>query len=296
MTNAGSHGPDAARDPLRVAPTQRLTDDWALVLRSQGLHPATRRTPDGFELTVPDAERERAERALAAYASENPPEQAPLPLPPPPNWIAAALLALAWIAFLRVTGPRDPAVDWFARGAADAARILAGETWRATTALTLHADLGHALGNALAGTLFIGAVFGALGVGLGLAVVVCSGVFGNVANAFFHGAEHISVGASTAVFGAVGVLAALGVARHVRRRGVEHRALAPIAAGLALLAMLGTSARADLSGHLFGLLAGVVIGLPCARALPRRPGTLVQWLLGLATVAWLVSCWSAALR
>jgi membrane associated rhomboid family serine protease len=286
--------PDEPSPPLRTAPTRRLADEWALVLISQGLHPAIRRARDGFDLEVPNAERERADAALTAYASENPPST-PQELPPPTNLVAGALLSLAWIAFFRITGPRDPTVEWFAHGSADAARIVAGELWRASTALTLHADLGHALGNALAGTLFIGSVFGALGIGLGFAIVVCAGVLGNLANAVFHAAQHSSVGASTAIFGAVGILAALGVGRHRRLGLAGRRALAPIAAGLALLAMLGTSERADLSGHIFGLIAGILLGIPCAQIPLTKPGPIAQCLFALGTLAWLWSSWSAAL-
>jgi membrane associated rhomboid family serine protease len=200
------------------------------------------------------------------------------------------------LAFFAVTGPRDFAVHWFERGSADAERILHGEPWRALTALALHADLGHVLGNAIAGTIFIGAACGALGVGLAAALVLAAGGLGNLANALFHGSHHSSVGASTAIFGAVGILAALGIARR-RRHGIGgRRALAPIAAGLGLLAMLGTSGRADLWGHLFGLIAGAVLGLAGARAFARPPGLAVQWLLGGASVAVFLACWSAALR
>jgi rhomboid protease GluP len=287
---------DEPSAPMRTAPTRRLADEWALVLTSQGLHPAIQRTREGFDVAVPDAERERADAALAAYAGENSTDPPPRELPPPTNLVAGALLSLAWIAFFRVTGPRDPAVEWFGRGSADAARIVAGELWRASTALTLHADLGHALGNALAGTLFIGSVFGALGIGLGFAIVVCAGVLGNLANASFHATQHVSVGASTAIFGAVGVLAALGVGRHRRLGLAGRRALTPIAAGLALLAMLGTSQRADLSGHIFGLVAGILLGIPCAQVPLARPGPIAQWLLFLGTLAWLWSSWDTALR
>jgi rhomboid protease GluP len=200
------------------------------------------------------------------------------------------------LAFFAVTGPRDLGVLWFERGSADADRILHGEPWRVVTALSLHADLAHVLGNALAGTLFIGAVCGALGVGLGGALVLASGGLGNLANALFHGSHHTSVGASTAIFGALGILTTLGVTRR-RRRGIGgRRALAPIAAGLALLAMLGTSGRADLWGHLFGLVAGAVLALTCARAFKGSPNLVAQWLLGGASVAIFLGCWCAALR
>jgi membrane associated rhomboid family serine protease len=255
------------------------------------------RTRAGFVLEVPAEEGERAAAALAAYEHENPPAPPDREEPTAPLHLAAGLgISALLLAFFAVTGPRDFAVHWFERGSADAERILHGEPWRVVTALSLHADLGHVLGNAIAGTLFIGAVCGALGVGLGGALVLASGGLGNLANAVFHGSHHISVGASTAIFGALGILTTLGVARR-RRRGIGgRRALAPIAAGLGLLAMLGTSGRADLWGHLFGLVAGAVLGLTCARAFKRPPDLVAQWLLGGASAAIFLTCWSAALR
>jgi membrane associated rhomboid family serine protease len=286
---------EGLRDSVRIAPLRKTADEWALVLASQGLHPVISRTRDGFALDVPDAERERADAALAAYERENPATPPDAEEPPPANFAAGLVISTLLLAFYAVTGPRDFAVNWFERGSADAERILHGEAWRTATALTLHADLGHVVGNAIAGTIFISAVCGSLGVGFGGALVLASGAAGNFANAVFHGAQHTSVGASTAIFGAVGILGSLGVAHH-RRRGVRgRRALAPIAAGLGLLAMLGTSPRADLWAHFFGLVAGALLGLACCRTVARPPGPVVQWLLGGAAAAALVGCWFAAL-
>jgi len=282
--------------PIRIAPLRKIADEWALVLASEGLHPEISRARGGYALEVPVEECERATAALAAYERENPaapPDEAD---PPPANLSAGLVASALLLVFFAVTGPRDFSVHWFERGSADAERILDGEMWRVATALTLHADLGHVVGNAIAGAIFISAVCGALGIGLGMALVLASGALGNFANALFHGSQHTSVGASTAIFGAVGILAALGVARH-RRRGISgRRALAPIAAGLGLLAMLGTSPRSDLWGHFFGLVAGVLLCLSGTRTFPRPPGTAAQWLLGGAAVATLLMCWSAALR
>jgi membrane associated rhomboid family serine protease len=103
------------------------------------------------------------------------------------------------------------------------------------------------------------------------------------------------VGASTAIFGAVGLLSALAIGRH-RRGGIRgRRALTPLAAGLGLLAMLGTSARSDLSAHLFGLLAGLLLGLVWSRSVAARPGPAAQWLLAIATAAAVIASWDRAL-
>jgi len=281
---------------VRTATSRKLADEWALVLTSQRLHATITQVSAGFGVSVPEHEYERAVRVLAAYDRENRATGSPSEPIPPPDFVTSAVLCLAFLGFFAVTGPRDPDVAWFARGSADAARILAGETWRIATALTLHADLGHAIGNAAAGLFFIGFVCGALGFGLGAALVVAAGALGNLANAHFHAAGHSSLGASTAVFGALGILASLGVVRHWRRGTRGRRALAPIAAGLGLLAMLGTGDRSDVSGHLFGIAAGALLGLPVARFVRTAPRGGIQWLLAGTTLVILLSCWATALQ
>ena len=187
-------------------------------------------------------------------------------------------------------------MTWFERGSADAERILVGEIWRTVTALTLHADAGHLLANALFGALFLGAVCSALGAGVGCALVLLSGAGGNLLNALLQGSHHVSVGASTAVFASVGLLSGLSVARRRQRRWPGRPWWVPIGAGLALLAMLGTTGdRVDLWAHLFGLLVGGVLGVPVGFALARPPTAVVQWLFGSAALMVLVYCWGLAL-
>ncbi|MFQ5846653.1 MAG: rhomboid family intramembrane serine protease [Candidatus Methylomirabilales bacterium] len=283
--------------PLRVAPERALAEEWALVLIAEGLTPRVRAAQEGYVLGVPAEEVERAGAALTAYEHENPiePQEGEEPAGAGHLWTGLGVAGVL-LAFFFVTGPWDPGVYWFERGSADAERILLGEIWRIVTALTLHADLGHAVANAIAGAVVLGAVCRLLGSGLGSALVLFAGAGGNLVNAFVHGSLHVSVGASTAVFGAVGVLVGLGVVRRRRRARHGRRAWVPIAAGLALLAMLGMGKRADLWAHLFGLLVGGGLGLVVALAVPRRPGPRVQWALGSAAFAVLICCWALALR
>jgi membrane associated rhomboid family serine protease len=287
--------PDEASVSVRVTGTRPLADEWALVLAAEGLHPRVVRAPGGFALEVSNDEAERAFAALAAYSHENRAAPMPPPAERPIDLTAGLVISCLLLVCFAISGPRDPRAEWFAHGSADAERILAGEAWRTVTALTLHADTGHVLGNALAGTLFVGAVCSSLGFGVGSALVLASGAAGNGANALLRGPGHSSVGASTAIFGAVGILGALGVRRRQLRGVRGRRALAPVAAALALLAMLGTGDRADLSGHLLGLLAGALLGAgiaPLARALP---GAVGQSLLAAASLAVVLACWTAAL-
>ena len=283
---------------LRVTADQRLAEEWELVLLAQGLSPRLRRTPDGVVLSVSEAERDRALASLSAYDRENSQNLAARVEPiESGSWVAAAAVGLMLLLFYSITVQWLPALSWFARGAADAERILHGELWRTVTALTLHADVAHVLSNAVAAAIFLSAVFSLVGVGLGGALVLLAGAGGNLANAFLHDSAHTSIGASTAVFAAVGLLGSLAVTRRRRSALSRWRAWLPAAAALALLGMLGSSGqRVDIWAHLCGLVVGAVLGMLIAWVTPRAPGLPIQWVCGTATVATLILCWIVAFR
>ena len=281
----------------RIAATRRLADEWALVLIAEGLSPTVVRERGAFALRVPAHQEEQAAQILAAYARENRRPEPPPAEPVVSGQLLAGFAVSVWLlAFFLVTGPWSQEAIWFERGSADSRRILLGEVWRCVTALTLHADLAHVLANAIAGALFVTAVCRSWGQGLGCALVLAAGAGGNLLNACLRGGLHVSVGASTAVFGAVGILGGVGLVRRKRRGARGHRSWAPVAAALALLAMLGTAGeRVDFGAHLFGLVAGGVLGSLAAWALSRPPGSLVQWSLAAVALASILVCWLLAL-
>jgi membrane associated rhomboid family serine protease len=280
----------------RVAATRKLAEEWTLVLVAEGISSTVDREGDGFALRVPAREEERAAEILDAYALESRRPELPPAEPTPSGPLHAGLVAaVALLAFFLVTGPWSEESIWFERGSADSRRILLGELWRCVTALTLHADLAHALANAIAGAIFVTAVCRSFGQGLGSTLVLAAGAGGNLVNALARGDPHVSVGASTAVFGAVGVLGGAGLVRRRRLGARGRRSWAPIAAALALLAMLGTAGeRVDLGAHLFGLLVGGVLGGIVSLALARPPGALIQWSLAASTIASILVCWGLA--
>jgi rhomboid protease GluP len=210
--------------------------------------------------------------------------------------IAGLVMVGALVAAYLATGTREAAGHAFRAGSADAGRILHGEFWRTVTALTLHADASHLVANATAGALLGTAVCRTLGGGLGAALLVAAGAAGNALNAAVRGPGHVSVGASTAVLGAVGVLSGLAFVR--TRRGAERRrrAWVPLAAGLALLGMLGANPQTDLGAHLWGFVVGVALGAGAGLALSAPPGRITQGVLGAATMVAVAGCWWLALR
>lgn len=285
--------------PLRVTRDQNLAEDWALVLVTQGLTPSLRVSQEGIILSVPEEESERAVAGLSAYEKENPPQvkEQESGSDDAPSLLAGVVVAGVLLVSHFVSVGWNHAMPWFERGSADAGRILSGELWRTVTALTLHADLAHVLSNAVAAGIFASALSGMVGAGVAFALLVLAGAGGNLVNAFFHAPAHVSVGASTAIFGAVGMLGALGMVRRRRAPARRRGAWIPIAAALALLAMLGTGGgRVDVFAHLFGFLLGGILGVLAAFVTPEPPAPRVQWACGSATLALLIYCWILALR
>jgi membrane associated rhomboid family serine protease len=186
-------------------------------------------------------------------------------------------------------------VDWVSLGAADTAGILSGEWWRLITALTLHADWLHLLSNLTMGGVFVVFLCHEIGSGPAWTLILSSGAMGNLANAFLQLPDHRSVGASTAIFGTVGILAAVSVF-HYRDRWRKRWPL-PIAAAMALLALLGTEGEnTDLGAHLFGFVFGILLGLLAEFLMERfgRPGRWINaFLAGLCAALVIVAWWSA---
>ena len=258
--------PPADPEKATLGPVNRLAQlrEWTLVLSSMGIAHAVRDLGSSWVILVSEEDQARATEAIRLYEAENrnwpPPRQRELL--PYARSLVAPLLMMLLVLFFSVTGPADRSSEWFARGTASSDRILHGELWRAVTALTLHADTLHVLGNALTGSIFLSAVNRRLGDGRGPLVVLLAGTLGNLVNAVWHRSGHLSIGASTAVFGAVGILAATQLALDRREKGRSWlERVAPVVGGLALLGMLGASPHSDLLAHLFGLGAGLVVGI-----------------------------------
>ena len=288
---------DRSEVVLRVTPDSRLANEWALVLITQGLSPSLHHDEGGVVLRVPAEEAELALAGLAAYEKENTaPVQSQNRTDDFASLIAGIIVAGVLILSHAVVVKWKEAAPWFDRGSAEASRILDGELWRAVTALTLHADLVHLFSNAVAAAIFVAALSSLVGAGLAVALLVISGACGNLANAFLQGSSHIAIGASTAIFGAVGVLGTVGLVRRRREPGRRRGAWIPVAAALGLLAMLGTgTGRTDVLAHLFGFFCGAVLGIPVALFFPAPPGRLTQWTCAGATAGLLIYCWSLAL-
>ena len=282
---------------VRVSPSRECADEWGVVLAAADIPHWLRRRLDGWALIVTVSDAAAALASLDAYDRENTGEGADpgdAVAPSRPVTLAGIYVALLLIGLFAITGSREGHSEWFQRGSADATRMMAGEWWRAVTALTLHADVPHLLGNALAGALLVTAVCQQLGPGVGLWLLLLAGAGGNALTAVVHRGGHVSVGASTVVFGAIGILAALRIVAPGAVGSRRGKWWVAVAASVVLLALLGTEPNADLLAHVFGLLAGGAVGLLGVLTIRWMPPASVQWLLVAAAGAAVYAAWRLA--
>jgi rhomboid protease GluP len=240
---------------------------------------------------------------LAAFEAEEMERPKPSLAAPEGKFSSVSLYVTAWILSGFFMAQKFGPPLWEECGVAESRAILKGQWWRTITALTLHADPPHLIANLATGLLFAGFLIPRLGAGLTWLAIVISGALGNAINAWgYRGETHDSIGASTACFGALGIL--VGVELAARIRDAHGRSLwqlvLPVGAGLALLAYLGVGDEGkniDYMAHCWGFLAGGAMGILAAawRLKERMPGVAQRWaaMLALALVA---GAWLLALR
>jgi len=278
----------------------RRSSEAALVLTALEIDHDLTRFEGRWQLSVAAVHAARAGEELAAYDRER--KAPPVGVRPivelSTGWngvfaYAALLLFVAILARQEVFG-----TDWLTAGRLDAGRVTGGEWWRAVTALTLHADFGHLASNIAFGGFFGLYVGRYLGSGAGWAAILAGGVIGNIVNAWIQPASHLSIGASTSVFAALGLLSAYTWRRGFLKNTPWKVRIAPVTAAICLLAFTGTGAgtgsdNVDVMAHLTGFVSGFGLGIwLAASSLPE--GERVQRVIAIAVAVFIVSAWIAA--
>ena len=272
-------------------------EERSFVLHAVGIDSQVAWLGRTWALVVPAAQLAAALAQLEQYERENPPRRRPADPEPLHGgaWIGSAAYAavILWVGYL--AGDLALGADWLDAGALVAGPTRAGEFWRAVTALTLHLDVGHLLAN-----LGFGVVFGLLagqllGTGVAWGTVLVAASAANLLNAFVQPASHSSVGASTAVFATLGLLAAYAWRR--RRNEGDRWAYrwAPLIAGVILLGFTGAGGeRTDVLAHLTGFATGALAGV--AHATWRVPrGAIAQFAAGSMALLAIAGAWALAL-
>ena len=146
-------------DDLRVvyeSRNRRACADRALVLAAAQIPHQIVDDLSGCALVVPAEFSPRAIEELRLYDEENPPLRPQKPVQfvyqnAVPGIIAyiIAIVLFAWLSWGSAFNQ-----DWLAAGRIDGALVRSGEWWRSITALTMHADLRHLIGNIVFGAFF----------------------------------------------------------------------------------------------------------------------------------------------
>ncbi len=167
-------------------------------------------------------------------------------------------------------------LDAFDLGAMDAARVQAGQWWRAWTALTLHMDGPHLAANLAAGRLV--RLSRRAPDGRGHRLVPHRhrrGALANLLEGLFGPPDHLSVGASTAVFACLGAMSAYSWRERYQLPQRWARRWGPLVAGVILLGWTGAGGegtQTDVIAHVAGFAVGAVLGATVALPRLQRPG------------------------
>lgn len=252
-----------------------------------------------FSLVVPNTVAEKAKFELWEYEQENK-TIGTGPAAITPNYANAVpgvigylvvVVTVAWLAEIAAFGQ-----DWLAAGRIDGILLRNGEWWRAITALTLHADIKHILGNMVFGVFFGMLAGGLIGPGLAWLVILVSAALANVLNVFLLDEGHRAIGASTAVFAALGMVSGFVWRSKLMAQEKWAWRLGPIVGGLALLAYTGTGGPdTDVGAHLSGFVCGFGSGMIVTRLGDVGENNRLQFFSGVLALGIVFTAWTIAL-
>lgn len=282
--------------------SRKSVGEGALVLQAVGIQHVVEVGSRGARILVSALDGDRARGELHDYDEDNVAWPPPPPVAPVGHkggvWAAGAFISV--VAALYPIGQSGGfGRDWWTPGRMHAQSVLDGEVWRTLTALTLHVDAQHLVSNIVFGTLFTILTAQALGTGTAWLGTVLAGALGNWIESFLVRPEHLAVGASTAIFGTLGLLVAAEWTRRGRARAPWVRRVAPLFAGAVLFGWLGVgdgSGRVDVMAHATGFVCGALLGtLAGLTRLPERAGAWAQWAMGLTALSLIAGGWWLAL-
>ena len=275
-----------------------LCHEYSLVLEARGIEHEAEEKEGSWTLSVPVEMRHRAYEELSRYAVERRVKRA---IPEAvQTHSGAAIGVFLYVTILLLTaycaGNATFGADWLSLGSLDAGAPR--EWWRAITALTLHLDQEHLLGNVLFGAVAGMAASRLLGPGVAWASILGAAALANYAEILVTPITHRAVGASTAVFAALGLLSGMAWRQRLTQRERLWYRWAPLIAGICLLTLLGAgTAHVDVLGHGLGFLFGLAVGWVHVRTgVANNRERRVQIMAGLGAVLAVCAAWVFALR
>jgi len=301
-----------SRKVLARSPRKSEIMEYSLMLASQGIRHWIEFDGDEYSVSLEEKDAAVAADLIELYRSENRgfQDQDPVPVDLDLNLSPLAFLAVPTVCYFLVGF--DPAANWMhSRGNADAGLILSGEWWRCLTAATLHADDLHFMSNLVSGYFILNLLTHRLGMGTIMILATLGAGFTNYLVALASGGNHLSIGFSTVVFCALGMLAAVETFFNPRRGDRSLRRLTPLISAFFVAVMVGLGERADVKAHFYGFGIGAALGMllgfaskAAGRPLTQaagRPGArkagprAVQAFLAMTTYGLFAQAWRLAL-
>jgi membrane associated rhomboid family serine protease len=282
--------------------SRKTLREGALVLQAVGIEHVIEVGSNGARILVAMLDGDRARAELQDYDEDNAVWPPPKPEAPPVHGgaVGAAVAFVLVVACLYPIGQNGGfGRDWWSVGRMHAGSVVEGEVWRTLTALTLHVDLQHLISNIIFGSMFGILTAQALGVGTAWLGTVLAGALGNWVESYIVSPGHLAVGASTAIFGTLGLLVGAEWSRRGKTRAPWVRRVAPLFAGAVLFGWLGVgdgSGRVDVMAHATGFTAGALLGVIVGLTkLSERAGPWGQRAMTAAAILLLVAGWWIAL-
>jgi len=277
-------------EKLLTGLSSKKADLIILILTSQHIETRVERKNNLFDILVHHTDMGKAFSMVEAYNKENKffrikQQLQEIPISSFKSYTAFFIMGLLWFIHMSCLHYHIHE-DMILKYGASALFILQGETYRAITALFLHSDARHLIGN-MAGMLIFGAPLITLsGFGVGPFMLLVAGTLGNLINAHLYKTAHLSIGASTAIMGAAGLLVAFQITNKDRPILLNH--LMPIFAGTLLVGMLSQGEDTDVWAHVFGFLCGLgsgVIFFPLNRTIQSPQKNLIALLITVLIIA-----------
>ena len=274
--------------------------EHALVLKAVGIAYKVQQHSGEFSIVVAEQDAARSLAEFDAYSREN--RDWPVVDVTLSQHSGSGYGVYGYVAILLMVAilSRDQmfGLDWDESGKTHAGLIREGQLWRTITALTLHADVLHLVANTAIGGLFGFFAGQLLGNGLAWFSILMAGAAGNLLNAWIRDDNHTSIGASTAVFATLGIVASYAWKQRRQKQDSRLKRWSPLVGGILLLSFLGTGgARTDVAAHATGFFSGVLLGVLYEKLGDRIMfKARTQFLLGFTTLSILTIAWILALK
>ncbi|MBP2243243.1 membrane associated rhomboid family serine protease [Cytobacillus eiseniae] len=172
--------------------------------------------------------------------------------------VVSTIVSIHIVLYLFTIIPFIPNLWLFEHFAGVNLYIVEGEYWRLFTPIFIHNGFAHMLFNSFSLVLFGPALEQLIGKGKFIIIYLTAGIAANIATLIIEPLTYIHVGASGAIFGLFGFFMAMILFKKSKLSAANSQLIITITVIGVLMTFL--QPNINIIAHLFGLLAGFLIG------------------------------------